>query len=78
MPPSYRNSTRSPEPRSSISSMRRPRGQERRLAHALGERLEVELDLLEDLEVGQEGDRRAGLVASPRPSSAVACGTPRS
>ena len=31
-------------------------GEERGLAQPLGQRLEVELDLFEDLEVGQEGD----------------------
>ena len=35
-------------------------GEERRLAHPLGERRVVELERLEDLGVGQEGDRRAG------------------
>ena len=37
-------------------------GEEGRLAQALGQGLEVELDLLEDLRVGLEGQRRAGLV----------------
>ena len=37
-----------------------PAGEERRLAHALGERLVVELEGLEDLGVGEEGDGRAG------------------
>ena len=35
-------------------------GQERGLAHPLGERLVVELERLEDLVVGKEGDRRPG------------------
>ncbi len=37
-------------------------GQERRLADPLGERLEVVVDVFEDLEVGQEGDLGAVLV----------------
>ena len=37
-------------------------GQERRLAQALREGLRRELELLEDVGVGQEGDRRPGLV----------------
>ena len=35
-------------------------GQERHLAHARGEHVELELAILEDLEVGQEADGRAG------------------
>ena len=38
-------------------------GEERRLAQALRERRVVVGDLLEDLGVGEEGDRRAGLLA---------------
>ena len=49
-----------------------PAGQERRLAQALLERRELEVQGLEDLRVGQEGDRRAGLLASPRRCSSVA------
>ena len=44
-------------------------GQERRLAKALNEGLRPKLDLLEDLGVGQEADRRAGLRRSSRPPS---------
>ena len=43
-----------------------PLGQERRLAEALRERLGGELDLLEDLRVGEEGDRRARVVLGRR------------
>ena len=39
-----------------------PRGQERRLAHTLGERVEVEQNLVEDLQVGEKRDRRAGVL----------------
>ena len=53
-------------------------GEEGGLAQPLGERLEVELDLLEDLEVGQEGQRGAGLLGRRRPWSAAPCGLPRS
>src|SRR5207244_3847287 len=38
-------------------------GEERRLAEALGEGGVVEREFLEDLVVGEEGDRRAGLLA---------------
>ena len=44
-------------------------GEERRLAHALGERRVVVGDLLEDLGVGRESDRGAGLCLTSRPSS---------
>ncbi len=40
-------------------------GEEGGLAQALGEDLEVELDLLEDLGVGPEGDRRPGALHGP-------------
>src|SRR5437763_1061145 len=42
-------------------------GEERGVAHALLERGEAEVERLEDVGVGQEGDRRAGLVARLAP-----------
>ena len=53
-------------------------GQEGGLAQALGERGEVELDLVEDLEVGQEGDRRPGLLRLRALLQLGRCGLPRS
>ena len=42
-----------------------PARQEGRLAQALRQRVRCEVDLLEDLLVGQEADRRAGAVSRP-------------
>ena len=71
MPPSYWNSTRSPGAALVDQLDAQALREEGGLAHALGERLEVERDLLEDLEVGQEGDGGAvllgGLALRQRP-----------
>src|SRR5207248_6679385 len=50
-------------------------GQEGGLAHPLLDRLEVELERLEDVSVGKEGDRRTGLLG-PLPLLQVAQGPP--
>ena len=62
MPPSYWNSTVWPSARSSAIDDVQAAGEERGVAHPLLERREVEHRRLEDVGVGQEGDRRAGLL----------------
>ena len=52
--------------------------EEGRLAQALLEDREVEVERLEDLGVGQEADGGAGLAWSPRPCAGRSCGAPRS
>ena len=59
MPSSYWYSTSRPSPRRSNQAHHQPLGEERRLAQALRQRLEVEVRLLEDVGVGQEGHGRA-------------------
>ena len=55
------------------------RGQERHLAHARGEHVELHLAILEDLEVGKEADGRAGALDRPADSltSSSVSGSPR-
>ena len=57
-----------------------PAREEGRLAQALLERVEVEVERLEDVGVGQEGDggaRGRALRRASRPSASGACGAPR-
>ena len=78
MPPSYWNSWLLPWSRSSSSVMVTPAVQERQLAQPLRQRVEAELDRLEDLRVGLERDLRAAALRGADDLAGRSIGLPRS